>query len=70
MIASGKKAPAFKLPDENGEQLSLSDLKGETVVLYFYPKASNARLHDAGLRRARPPQGLQEGRRARARRLP
>ena len=38
MIASGKKAPAFKLPDENGEQLSLSDLKGQTVVLYFYPK--------------------------------
>jgi thioredoxin-dependent peroxiredoxin len=40
MIVSGKKAPAFKLPDENGEQLSLSELKGETVVLYFYPKAS------------------------------
>jgi peroxiredoxin Q/BCP len=40
MIASGKKAPAYKLPDENGEQLSLSDLKGETVVLYFYPRAS------------------------------
>ncbi len=40
MITTGKKAPAFKLADENGEMLSLSDLKGETVVLYFYPKAS------------------------------
>ena len=37
MITTGKKAPAFKLADENGEMLSLSDLKGETVVLYFYP---------------------------------
>lgn len=35
-----QKAPAFKLPDENGKELSLSDLKGQTVVLYFYPKAS------------------------------
>ena len=40
MISSGKKAPAFKLPDEDGEQISLSELKGQTVVLYFYPKAS------------------------------
>ncbi len=33
------KAPAFTLPDENGKNVSLKDLKGKTVVLFFYPKA-------------------------------
>lgn len=39
MLAEGDKAPNFSLPDQNGEQLKLADLKGETVVLYFYPRA-------------------------------
>ncbi|HET7509137.1 MAG TPA: thioredoxin-dependent thiol peroxidase [Solirubrobacterales bacterium] len=39
MLAEGDKAPSFSLPDQNGEQVKLSDLKGETVVLYFYPRA-------------------------------
>lgn len=39
MLAEGDKAPAFSLPDRNGEQVKLADLKGETVVLYFYPRA-------------------------------
>ncbi|MGN6258645.1 MAG: thioredoxin-dependent thiol peroxidase [Solirubrobacterales bacterium] len=39
MLAEGDKAPDFSLPDQNGEQVKLSDLKGETVVLYFYPRA-------------------------------
>jgi peroxiredoxin Q/BCP len=34
----GKKAPAFSLPDENGTKVALSDLAGQWVVLYFYPK--------------------------------
>ena len=34
----GKKAPKFKLPASNGEQLSLMQLRGQKVVLYFYPK--------------------------------
>ena len=34
----GKKAPAFSLPDENGTKVSRSDLTGQWVVLYFYPK--------------------------------
>lgn len=34
----GDKAPAFKLKNQNGETISLSDLKGKPVVLYFYPK--------------------------------
>jgi len=34
----GDKAPEFKSVDENGNDFSLSDLKGKKVVLYFYPK--------------------------------
>jgi thioredoxin-dependent peroxiredoxin len=34
----GKKAPAFKLPTDGGDMLSLSGLKGQNIVLYFYPK--------------------------------
>lgn len=34
----GDKAPAFKLKNQDGELISLSDLKGKPVVLYFYPK--------------------------------
>lgn len=37
MLKEGDKAPAFSLPSENGE-VSLKDLKGKQVVLYFYPK--------------------------------
>ncbi len=36
----GDKAPAFKLADENGKPVALSDFKGKKVVLYFYPKDS------------------------------
>lgn len=39
MLGPGDKAPAFTLPDQNGDPVRLSDLKGETVVLYFYPRA-------------------------------
>jgi peroxiredoxin Q/BCP len=42
VLAEGDKAPNFTLPDQNGEQVKLSDLKGETVVLYFYPKANTS----------------------------
>jgi peroxiredoxin Q/BCP len=35
---AGDKAPALKLPDENGKAVSLADFKGKKVVLYFYPK--------------------------------
>jgi peroxiredoxin Q/BCP len=40
VLAEGDKAPNFTLPDQNGEKVKLSDLKGETVVLYFYPRAN------------------------------
>lgn len=38
MINEGIKAPAFTLPDQNGNKVSLSDFKGKNIVLYFYPK--------------------------------
>jgi peroxiredoxin Q/BCP len=33
------KAPDFTLQDENGKEISLKDLRGKTVILYFYPRA-------------------------------
>jgi thioredoxin-dependent peroxiredoxin len=39
VLAEGDKAPAFTLPDQNGEKVKLSDLRGQTVVVYFYPRA-------------------------------
>jgi peroxiredoxin Q/BCP len=39
MLEAGKKAPAFTLPDQDGDPVKLADLKGRKVVLYFYPKA-------------------------------
>jgi thioredoxin-dependent peroxiredoxin len=39
MLQAGDNAPDFELRDQNGEQVKLSDLRGETVVLYFYPRA-------------------------------
>ena len=38
MVKEGATAPAFKTTDENGETVSLKDLRGQKVVLYFYPK--------------------------------
>jgi thioredoxin-dependent peroxiredoxin len=35
----GDTAPDFTLPDQDGNEVSLSGLRGKTVVLYFYPKA-------------------------------
>jgi thioredoxin-dependent peroxiredoxin len=39
MLEAGREAPDFTLPDQNGEQVTLSELRGRTVVLYFYPRA-------------------------------
>jgi peroxiredoxin len=39
MLEAGDAAPDFALPDQEGAELKLSSLRGETVVLYFYPRA-------------------------------
>lgn len=38
MLETGTKAPDFELPDQNGNNVRLSDFRGQKVVLYFYPK--------------------------------
>ena len=37
-LKEGQKAPTFKGKDQNGNTVSLSDFKGQKVVLYFYPE--------------------------------
>ena len=37
-LQEGKTAPAFTLPDQDGTMVSLKDLRGTHVILYFYPK--------------------------------
>jgi peroxiredoxin Q/BCP len=37
-IQEGKAAPAFRLPDADGNEVSLADFVGRDVILYFYPK--------------------------------
>ncbi len=41
-LAAGDQAPDFTLPDQSGAPVSLSGLRGQTVVLYFYPKADTS----------------------------
>ena len=38
MLKVGDRAPSFILQTETGEKIGLKDLKGKTVILYFYPK--------------------------------
>ena len=38
VIVEGKKAPNFTLADAAGRRVSLSDIEGKDVVVYFYPK--------------------------------
>ena len=37
-IEEGKNAPFFKLEDQDKREVSLSDLAGKDVIIYFYPK--------------------------------
>lgn len=37
-IEEGKAPPAFQLNDQHGNKISLASLKGQNVILYFYPK--------------------------------
>jgi thioredoxin-dependent peroxiredoxin len=55
-IEPGAKAPDFTLPTNGGGKITLSKLKGKTVVLYFYPKddTSGCTAEACGFRDAFP----------------
>ena len=38
MLETGTKAPAFSLPDQNGQIHTLDEYKGKKLILYFYPR--------------------------------
>ena len=40
MLNIGDQAPAFSLPNQDNVEISLRDLEGKWIVLYFYPKDS------------------------------
>ena len=56
MLSTGDQAPDFTLPDQHGTPVSLSGLRGQTVVLYFYPKADTpgCTTQACGIRDRRP----------------
>ena len=39
-LATGARAPAFRLPRDGGESVSLSDFAGDKLVVFFYPRAN------------------------------
>lgn len=39
-LAAGDQAPAFSLPDADGNTVSLADYRGRQLIVYFYPAAS------------------------------
>lgn len=61
-LVTGRKAPDFTLPDQNGDKHKLSSYRGQWVLVYFYPKddtpgctkqACAIRDHHAGFRRGK-----------------
>ena len=40
MLKAGTNAPDFTLPDQDGEDVTLANFKGQKVVLWFFPKAN------------------------------
>lgn len=41
-LQTGDKAPDFQAPDQDENQVALSDFKGRKVFIYFYPKADTS----------------------------
>lgn len=41
-LQPGDKAPAFYLPDQNGDPVTLTRYKGRKLLLFFYPKANTS----------------------------
>ncbi len=65
----GDKAPDFTLPDQDGQPVKLSELRGKPVVLYFYPKADTPGCTTQACGVRDHSRRLRAGRRGRARRL-
>jgi peroxiredoxin Q/BCP len=42
VLSEGTPAPEFTLPDQDGNPVSLSDLRGRWVVMWWYAKATTA----------------------------
>ena len=42
MLKLGDKTPSFTLKADDGKDLSLSDFRGQRVLLFFYPKANTS----------------------------
>lgn len=42
MISVGEQAPDFTLTSAEGDEVSLSDFRGQRVILFFYPKAATS----------------------------
>ncbi len=42
MLAEGAEAPDFTLPDQHGNHVSLDDLVGRWIVMWWFPKAATA----------------------------
>jgi peroxiredoxin Q/BCP len=56
MLKEGDKAPQFRLKSDDGKEISLADLRGKPVVLYFYPRAmtSGCTLESQNFRDLKP----------------
>lgn len=52
-LKAGDIAPKFSLPDQDGEEVNLTDFQGQRVLVYFYPKAMTPGCHRPGVRLAR-----------------
>ena len=60
-LKAGDIAPKFSLPDQDGEQVNLTDFQGQRVLVYFYPKAMPTfleKLLDQARYSTRPPEIL------------
>lgn len=42
MLKTGDKAPEFTLKSDEGKDVSLADLKGKRVLIFFFPKANTS----------------------------
>ncbi len=52
-LKAGDIAPKFSLPDQDGEQVNLTDFQGQRVLVLFLPESHDPRLYRTGLRLTR-----------------